>query len=133
MKQLLCKCYVSCAIFLVKTSLSFFFFCIDAPKFMPPPSSKAVGTEGEPLQVSMVANANPASITYTWTKDGMPIMSSSSSRIVSEGPQLNITNLTRTDAGVYTCEAVNSQGSDTINITVVVECKLILGLYKSRS
>lgn len=92
---------------------------------MPPPSSKAVGTEGEPLQVSMMANANPGSISYTWTKDGMPIMSSGSARIVSDGPQLNITNLTRSDAGIYTCEAVNSQGSATINITVVVECKYI--------
>lgn len=44
-------------------------------------------------------------------------------RIVSEGPILNITKLNRDDAGVYTCEAINSQGSDMINITVVVECK----------
>lgn len=44
-------------------------------------------------------------------------------RIVSEGPILNITKLTRNDAGIYTCEAVNSQGAAMINITVVVECK----------
>lgn len=36
---------------------------------------------------------------------------------------MNITKLNRNDAGIYTCEAVNSQGSVMINITVVVECK----------
>lgn len=38
---------------------------------------------------------------------------------------MNITKLNRNDAGIYTCEAVNSQGSAMINITVVVECKYI--------
>ena len=91
---------------------------------MPPPSSTVVGVEGEPLQVAMLANANPMSIAYTWTKDGLPILSNGASeRIVSEGPILNITQLKRSDAGIYTCEAVNSQGSEMINITVIVECK----------
>ena len=39
-----------------------------------------------------------------------------------EGSTLNITKLIRSDGGIYSCEAVNSQGSTTINITVVVEC-----------
>ncbi|XP_065093879.1 nephrin isoform X2 [Ochlerotatus camptorhynchus] len=91
------------------------------PKFSPPPSSTAVGVEGESLTVAMVANGNPMSIAYTWTKDGLPILPSGVQRIVSEGPILNITKLTRNDAGIYTCEAVNSQGSAMINITVVVE------------
>lgn len=75
----------------------------------------------------MVANANPMSIAYTWTKDGLPILSAGNGieRIVSEGPILNITKLTRNDAGIYTCEAVNSQGSAMINITVIVECNSI--------
>lgn len=89
---------------------------------MPVPSSTVVGVEGEPLQVAMRANANPMSIAYTWTKDGQPI-DSAADRIVSEGPILNITRLERSDAGIYTCEAVNSQGAETINITVIVECK----------
>ncbi|XP_055619098.1 nephrin isoform X2 [Toxorhynchites rutilus septentrionalis] len=91
------------------------------PKFSPPPSSTAVGVEGESLTVAMVATGNPMSIAYTWTKDGQPILSSGVQRIVSEGPILNITKLTRNDAGIYTCEAVNSQGAAMINITVVVE------------
>ncbi|XP_063704148.1 nephrin isoform X1 [Culicoides brevitarsis] len=92
------------------------------PKFKPPPSSKAVGVEGENLIVPLVAEGNPISIQYTWTKDGLPLASrNGAQRIVSEGPILNITKLNRNDAGIYTCEAVNSQGSAMINITVVVE------------
>nr|XP_040233680.2 nephrin isoform X1 [Anopheles coluzzii]XP_049464367.1 nephrin isoform X1 [Anopheles coluzzii]XP_049464368.1 nephrin isoform X1 [Anopheles coluzzii] len=92
------------------------------PKFKPPPSSTVVGAEGEPLTVAMVATGNPMSISYTWTKDGLPILSSAGAqRIVSEGPILNITRLNRNDTGIYTCEAVNSQGSAMINISVVVE------------
>jgi hypothetical protein len=48
---------------------------------------------------------------------------------VSLGPILNITKLNRMDGGVYTCEAVNSQGSAMLNITVLVECKFILPTY----
>lgn len=96
------------------------------PKFTPPPSSKVVGVEGEPLQVAMMATGNPSSIMYTWTKDGIPILPAGNNveRFVSEGPLLNITKLNRNDAGIYTCEAVNSQGSAIINISVIVECKL---------
>lgn len=101
----------------------------DPPKFLPLPSSKAVGTEGESLRVEAKANANPMSIAYTWTKDGLPISTNGIDRIVSEGPVLNITKLTRKDAGIYTCEAVNSQGAATINITVVVECKSIMMVF----
>lgn len=99
---------------------------------MPVPSSTVVGVEGEPLQVAMRANANPMSIAYTWTKDGQPI-DSAAERIVSEGPILNITRLERSDAGIYTCEAVNSQGAQTINITIIVECKYAHAMCRERS
>lgn len=105
---------------------------LDPPKFVPPPSSTIVGVEGEPLQVALTANGNPSVISYTWTKDGQPVTRSSGDttksldhRISSDGSTLNFTKLTRADAGIYTCEALNSQGSTMINITVVVECKYI--------
>lgn len=50
-----------------------FLFSSDPPKFKPPPSSTAVGVEGESLVVPLVADGNPVSIQYTWTKDGLPI------------------------------------------------------------
>lgn len=104
--------------FLIKFRL--FRFSSDPPVFTKPPSNKAVEIENESLQVRLVARANPDSIAYTWTKDGAPI--TNSGRVVSEGPLLNFTKLARSDAGLYTCEAVNSQGSATINIIVDVEC-----------
>lgn len=88
---------------------------------MPAPSSTVVGVEGEPLQIPMVANANPTTITYAWTKDGQPLPVD---RIGSEDASLNISRLMRSDAGIYTCFASNSQGVASINVTVVVECKL---------
>lgn len=115
----------------------------DAPVFSQPPSNTVVGNEGESLQVPLVANANPQAITYTWTKNGNPITgkgsypphsiraqsltsSTAAKRITSEGPMLNISKLLRTDSGIYTCEATNSQGSARINISVIVECKCLV-------
>ncbi|XP_058123350.1 nephrin-like [Anopheles ziemanni] len=91
------------------------------PQFLPPAATNVTGVEGEALTVALVATGNPAAIAYTWTRDGLPITQSGVPRIVSEGPILNITKLKRSDAAVYTCEAVNSQGSAMINITVQVK------------
>lgn len=99
---------------------------VDRPKFVPPPSSTAVGVEGESLLVALQANANPMSITYTWSKDGQSLPSAVNGvepRIFADGSKLNFTKLFRNDAGVYVCEARNSQGSARINVSVVVECK----------
>lgn len=85
------------------------------------------GIETEPLIISLRAEGNPTNIAYTWTKDGLPITQQSTStgaeRILSEGPVLNITKLNRHDAGIYSCEALNSQGSAILNINVTVECE----------
>lgn len=86
-----------------------------------------VGIENEPLIISLKADGNPQNIAYTWTKDGLPIMQTGSrngmERIVSDGPILNITKLSRHDAGTYTCEALNSQGSSVAQINITVQRK----------
>ncbi|XP_020815041.1 nephrin [Drosophila serrata] len=91
------------------------------PKFVPPPSSTAVGVEGESLQVSLQTRANPTNVVYKWTKDGTPIPQDGEHRIFADGGSLNFTRLHRDDAGIYSCAASNSQGKATLNITVVVE------------
>ncbi|XP_070068580.1 nephrin isoform X4 [Drosophila takahashii] len=91
------------------------------PKFTPPPSSTAVGVEGESLQVPLQTNANPSPVSYKWTKDGATIPQDGEHRIFADGGSLNITRLHRDDAGIYSCTASNSQGKATLNITVVVE------------
>lgn len=97
----------------------------DPPKFEASQSSSFVGVEGAPFHVELVASGNPMSISYTWTKDGLPISSNSLSgqRLISDGPRLNISRLSRNDAGVYVCEALNSQGSALLEIQIDVECE----------
>ncbi|KAM8713441.1 hypothetical protein ACLKA7_013711 [Drosophila subpalustris] len=93
------------------------------PKFDAAQITTFVGVEGAPLQVELHASGNPMSISYTWTKDGLPISSNSLSgqRLISDGPRLNISRLNRNDAGIYVCEALNSQGTAMLEIQVVVE------------
>jgi len=78
-----------------------------------------------PFHVELMASGNPMVISYTWTKDGLPISSNSLSgqRLISDGPRLNISRLSRNDAGVYICEALNSQGTALLEVHVAVECE----------
>ncbi|CAG9790140.1 unnamed protein product, partial [Diatraea saccharalis] len=96
-----------------------------APIFDESIQESVAGEENETLVIMLKAHGNPGSITYTWTKDGLPITqspySNTNDRIISDGSMLNMTRLSRNDAGVYTCEAVNSQGASTVNITVTVQ------------
>ncbi|CAH0546788.1 unnamed protein product [Brassicogethes aeneus] len=83
------------------------------------------GIENEPLIISLKADGNPSNIIYTWSKDGLPITQASLSngmeRIVSDGSALNITQLSRHDAGTYNCEASNSQGSSVTQVNITVQ------------
>lgn len=85
------------------------------------------GIEDEPLIINLKAEGNPANIAYTWTKDGLPVTQAGSAtgteRIISDGPVLNITKLSRHDAGSYSCEALNSQGSTVAVVNISVQCK----------
>lgn len=107
-------------------------FCIfiDKPVFDKNNEETVTGIENEPLIISLKADGNPPNIAYTWTKDGLPIAQASSSsgmeRIISDGPVLNITRLSRHDAGTYSCEALNSQGTAITHVNVTVQCKYIL-------
>lgn len=83
-----------------------------------------MGVEGEPLRIELHATGNPLTMSYTWTKDGLPIMNNAQGqRIISDGSTLNISKLSRNDAGSYICEAMNSQGTAIMEIQIVVECK----------
>lgn len=95
-----------------------------------------MGVEGEPLHIALHANANPMSMSFTWTKNGLPITQSlatmeqqqqqTNKRLYSSGATLNITKLSRNDAGSYVCEAMNSQGQAMMEVQIIVECKLKL-------
>ncbi|KAL9915607.1 nephrin isoform X2 [Glossina fuscipes] len=93
------------------------------PKFDNTQTNTYVGIEGEPLHIELHASGNPMAMTYTWTKDGLPILSNGiqGQRISSDGPVLNISRISRNDAGSYICEAMNSQGTTIMEVQLVVE------------
>lgn len=78
--------------------------------------------EGEPFVVSVTAMGNPDDIKYTWTRDGLPLVSGSR-RISVRGAMLNITKLDRHDAGTYICEATNEEGTTFYQLNLTVQCK----------
>ena len=45
--------------------------------------------------------------------------------VTSVSVNLTITNASREDTGVYTCSANNSIGSDSSNVSITVQCKLM--------
>ena len=93
-----------------------------------------MGVEGEPLKIELHATGNPMTMSYTWTKDGLPIMNNVyGQRIISDGSILNINKLSRNDAGNYICEAMNSQGTAIMEVQVTVECKSDNKGYKELS
>lgn len=72
-------------------------------------------TEGSAIIVPLRVSANPNKVKYTWSKDGVPLAQNFEST-------LNISNLHRTDSGVYSCEALNSMGSAIIEFQIIVQC-----------
>ncbi|KAM7345697.1 hibris isoform 4-T4 [Cochliomyia hominivorax] len=92
------------------------------PKFDNPQMISYMGVEGEPMRIELHATGNPMTMSYTWTKDGLPIMNNAQGqRIISDGSTLNINKLSRNDAGSYICEAMNSQGTAIMEIQILVE------------
>lgn len=122
------KCYVRISYFFKLINVYIYISSLDKPVFDKNNEEAVTGIENEPLIITLKAEGNPSSIAYTWTKDGLPITQASTStgmeRIVSDGPVLNITKLSRHDAGTYSCEALNSQGSNLAQVNITVQCKL---------
>lgn len=88
------------------------------PVFNEMSESEVSGEEGESLVLGSRAVGHPSALTYTWTKDRTPLTTGRDMHI--EGPFINFTRLHRTHTGIYTCEAVNSEGSTTISFNMTV-------------
>ncbi|XP_046676056.1 nephrin isoform X1 [Homalodisca vitripennis] len=89
------------------------------PVFNELPEKEVTGVEGDSLLVAPQATGRPHTISYTWTKDKAPL--SPGPHLTIEGPLLNFTRLNRSDSGVYSCEAVNSEGSTSVSLTISVQ------------
>ncbi|XP_020608165.1 hemicentin-2-like [Orbicella faveolata] len=75
-------------------------------------------TEGGNLTLSCDAVGNPVP-TISWTKDGSPVDTSGRISFSEDKKQLTITNMNRTDSGVYLCMANNNLGNETSNVTTL--------------
>ena len=82
--------------------------------------------------LNVTARGNPTTITYTWFKGDDTLKFGKLTRrkrdfsiphFLQDGPLLNVTNVTRADAGKYIVEAANTEGKTNITITVNVQCK----------
>lgn len=97
-------------------------FLLDKPIFEEFDPSELSGMEGEPFAISVVVNANPSAVSYTWKRNGQPL-NNNGRRIIARSSTLNITRLERQDAGIYTVEAINHEGRAFYNLSLNVKCK----------
>lgn len=90
--------------------------------------------EGESTVVNATARGNPSQITYSWTRNGLPLLDISDGnsrttgqrfghRAVYRGPLLELSDVTREDGGEYGCEAANTEGVTWTSVNINVICK----------
>jgi len=73
--------------------------------------------EGKNLTVSCNASGIPPPM-VSWIKVG-------GGNISANGSELMFTNITRSEAGEYRCEASNECGNASERVTIEVQCKLL--------
>ena len=92
----------SCCIVLVASSIQ--------------PIEKRIAMEGDYLTVSCNASGIPPPM-VSWIKVG-------GGNIIANGSELMFTNINRSEAGEYRCEASNECGTASETATIEVQCKL---------
>ena len=90
----------------------------------PPSSSTVTVVVDSPLTLSCTSRGSPPD-TFTFIKDGMPIIPSPSVTTVTHTDSMAVFNIdytvnsvTTSDSGTYTCTVTNPIGSDSETITV---------------
>ncbi|CAN7984404.1 unnamed protein product [Ixodes hexagonus] len=102
------------------------------PEFYNAPLERFDIVEGESLVINLTARANPSAVTYSWTKDDRRVPTVRASErsvdrgkvlpsVYAKGSLLNLTNVERSDGGVYECEAENSEGSTKTSILINIQ------------
>ncbi|KAF8770848.1 Nephrin like protein [Argiope bruennichi] len=107
------------------------------PEFLLTPAERFDVLEGESTVVNLTAKANPPQVTYSWTRNGLPLLDMADGsarpsgaryghRAVYRGPLLELTDVTREDGGEYGCEAANTEGVTwtTVNINVIYPARI---------
>ncbi|XP_050530864.1 nephrin-like [Daktulosphaira vitifoliae] len=78
-------------------------------------------SEGDNLFVMLQTKGRPTHMTYKWFKDNEPLRTLHG--LYLRDSNMNITGLVRDDAGNYTCEATNSEGSSSLTFQLTVKYK----------
>ena len=128
----------------------FYYVFADRPVFLVPPPNIVDVQVGESHVLNLTAKANPGPVLYSWRKKGvslLPLYSADVSntwrsntgsygvdfadeiarnaRVSADGPLLYLNRIALSDAGEYTLEAKNEQGSTIQKIYINVQCKYI--------
>ena len=106
-------------------------FELDKPYFpLDVPSGAIEVIEGQYILLNMTAIGNPSDITYSWYRGSDRLIPARLRRASINLPRfkqsngvLNMTGIVRSDAGAYSCEARNAEGSSEQFITINVTCK----------
>ncbi|XP_050737080.1 nephrin-like isoform X2 [Eriocheir sinensis] len=82
------------------------------PVWVKAPQKEISVTEGSGVQVNVSAHGNPNDVAYLWRRG---------EEVVKGDSYLNISSVTRDQAGTYTVEASNSQGKVEANLTINIK------------
>ena len=92
------------------------------PEFTAHPQGKT-SMQGSSVAFSTDANGVPEP-TFSWTKDGSAVTADNRISFSADNKQLSLTNVNKTDSGVYRCVATNNVGTvKSIAATLTVPCK----------
>ena len=85
-------------------------------------------TEGDVnIQINVTIDANPFPSFFTWSRNDVPI--TSSSNVALTATSITFTTVQRDNAGTYTVYSNNTAGDGSTTFELIVQCKLLLLIY----
>lgn len=132
MLDILCMSYFLTRSFGVSVSLACFLLFPVKPYFPPEVPTKLDVVEDLHAMLNVTALGNPAKLKYSWFRLNEKLKFGKLKRekrelsmphFLQDGPLLNVTNVTKADAGIYVVQASNSEGDTNFTVTVNVLCE----------
>lgn len=77
------------------------------------------------IQIKVIGNPQP---TYTWTRNGFPIVSGNG--VIVTHDSLTFNSVTRVHSGQYVYEAINTLGMSSLTFSLDVQCKFRAFMHK---